>query len=108
MPGAAGILQSGLINHRWGYLPIRPGLKEALEFVRVLGARHVPELDLELAAVRVECHVLEYGPGAFLGAQRDVVQPELDRRPPHAPPTDVDDAGRALRNLGHAVTPGRQ
>jgi hypothetical protein len=100
MLGVAGMLQSGLTNPRLAYLPIHPRLPEALEFAGVLGARHVPELDLELAGVRVECHVLDYGPGGLLGAQRDVVYAELGLPAPHAPPIDVEVVRQALRDLG--------
>jgi hypothetical protein len=99
MLGIAGILQSGLTNPRLAYLPIHPRLPEALEFARVLGARHVPELDLELAGVRVECHLLDYGPGGLLGAQRDVVYAELGLSAPPAPPIDVEVVRQALRDL---------
>jgi AAA ATPase domain len=99
MLGVAGILHSGLKNPRLAYLPIHPRLPEALEFARVLGARHVPELDLELAGVRVQCHLLDYGPGGLLGAQRDVVYAEIGLRPPYAPPMDLEVVRRALRDL---------
>lgn len=100
MLGVAGILQSGLTNPRFAYLPIHPRLPEALEFARVLGARHIPELDLELAGVQVECHLLDYGPGGLLGAQRDVVYAEVGLRPPRAAPIDVKVVRQALRDLG--------
>jgi hypothetical protein len=100
MLGVAGMMQSGLINPRLAYLPIHPRLPEALEFARVLGARHVPELDLQLASVEVECHLLDYGPGGLLGAQRDVVYAEAGLRPPHTPPIDVEVVRQALRDLG--------
>jgi hypothetical protein len=100
MLGVAGIMQSGLTNPRLAYLPIHPRLPEALEFAKVLGARHVPELDLQLAGVEVECHLLDYGPGGLLGAQRDVVYAEAGLRPPHTPPIDVEVVRQALRDLG--------
>jgi hypothetical protein len=99
MLGVAGIMQSGLTNPRLAYLPIHPRLPEALEFARVLGARHVPELDLQLAGVQVECHLLDYGPGGLLGAQRDVVYAEVGLGPPHAPTIDVEFVRQALRDL---------
>jgi hypothetical protein len=100
MLGVAGMMQSGLTNPRLAYLPIHPRLPEAVEFARVLGARHVPELDLQLAGVQVECYVLDYGPGGLLGAQRDVVYAETGFRPPHAAPIDVEVVRQALRDLG--------
>jgi hypothetical protein len=100
MLGVAGMMQSGLTNPRLAYLPIHPRLPEAVEFARVLGARHVPELDLQLAGVQVECHLLDYGPGGLLGAQRDVVYAEAGFRPPHTAPIDLDVVRQALRDLG--------
>lgn len=100
MLGVAGIMQSGLTNPRLAYLPIHPRLPEALEFARVLGARHVPELDLQLAGVQVECHLLDYGPGGLLGAQRDVIYAEVGLRPPHTPPIELEVVRQALRDLG--------
>jgi len=100
MLGVAGMMQSGLTNPRLAYLPIRPRLPEALEFARVLGARHVPELDLQLAGVQVECHLPDYGPGGLLGAQRDVIYVEVGLRPPHAPPIELEVVRQALRDLG--------
>jgi hypothetical protein len=93
-------MQSGLTNPRLAYLPIHPRLPEALEFARALGARHVPELDLELAGVRVECQLLDYGPGGLLGAQRDVVYAEIGLPAPPAPPIDVEVVRQALRDSG--------
>jgi hypothetical protein len=100
MLGVAGMMQSGLANPRLAYLPIRPRLPEALEFAKVLGARHVPELDLQLAGVHVECHLLDYGPGGLLGAQRDVIYAEVGLRPPHTPPIELEVVRQALRDLG--------
>jgi hypothetical protein len=100
MLGVAGMMQSGLTNPRLAYLPIDPRLPEAVEFASVLGARHVPELDLQLAGVQVECHVLDYGPGGLLGAQRDVVYAEVGLRPPRTARIDVEVVRQALRDLG--------
>ena len=69
----ATILRSGLRNPRYAYLPIDPRSRAALAFSAAVGARHVPELDAD----GWECHVLDYGPGGLLGAQRDLVHREL-------------------------------
>ena len=69
----ATILRSGLRNPRYAYLPIDPRSRAALAFSAAVGARRVPELDVD----GWECHVLDYGPGGLLGAQRDLVRREL-------------------------------
>jgi hypothetical protein len=105
MLGMAGVLRSGLDNPRFAYLPVNPRLPGVLEFSAAMGAEHLSELDREVAGVGVECHVIDYGPGGLLGAQRDVVYTELGLAPPRpeAPsPRDQigDEAVReALRNL---------
>ena len=88
----ATILRSGLRNPRYAYLPIDPRSRAALAFSAAVGARHVPELDVD----GWECHVLDYGPGGLLGAQRDLVLRELGVAPPAL---DVDAVREALRNL---------
>ena len=88
----AAILRSGLRNPRYAYLPIDPGSRAARAFSAAVGAVHVPALD----AGGVECHVLDYGPGGLLGAQRDLVLRELGAAPA---PVDPDTVRDALRNL---------
>ncbi len=103
--GMASILRSGLDNPRFAYLPVNPRVPGALDFSAALGAAHVSELDLEIGEVAIECHVIDYGPGGLIGAQRDVVYVELGLTPPRAPAprgtgTIGDETVReALRNL---------
>lgn len=82
MLGMAGILRSALENPRFAYLVIDPRLSGALEFSAALEGRHLPELDARLGTVEIECHLVDYGPGGLLGAQRDVVYRELGLPPP--------------------------
>ncbi len=103
--GMASILRSGLENPRFAYLPVNPRLPGALEFSAALGAAHLGELDLEIGGVEIECHVIDYGPGGLIGAQRAVVYAELGLAPPRPaapsrPSTIPDETVReALRNL---------
>jgi hypothetical protein len=90
------ILGSGLRNPRYAYLPIAAGSRAARAFSAAVGAVHVPELD----AGGVECHVLDYGPGGLLGAQRAFVHRELGVRPPALDADAVRDALRNLRRPG--------
>jgi hypothetical protein len=80
--GMAGILRSGLDNPRYAYMPIAPQMAAATQFARALGATHVAEMDVMIQGQRLECHVLDYGPGGLLGFQRDWVYKELGLKPP--------------------------
>jgi hypothetical protein len=93
----AAILRSGLRNPRYAYLPIPRGDRAAHAFAAAVGAVHVASLD----AGDVECHLLDYGPGGLLGAQRDVIRRELGRDAA-LDPAAVRDALRNLR-LPHAL-----
>lgn len=73
MLGMAGILRAARGNPRFAYLVINPALPAAAAFSEALGAVHVPGLDVERGSGRVECHVLDYGPGGLLAAQRDPI-----------------------------------
>ena len=105
MLGMAGVLRSGLDNPRLAYMPVNPHLPGALEFSAAMAAEHLPELDRELGGVTIECHVIDYGPGGLLGAQRDVVYTELGLAPPRPEaPRRREEIGdevvrEALRNL---------
>lgn len=128
MLGMSGILRSGLENPRFAYLPIDPRLEGALAFAAASGARHVPQLDVTLDDRLTECHVIDYGPGGLLGAQRALIYAELGLAPPAVavagsvgapgagaasgataaqtsaatarPPVSLEDVRDALRNLG--------
>ena len=73
----AAILGSGLRNPRYAYLPIDPCSRAALAFSAAVGAR----ARARARRRRRECHVLDYGPGGLLGAQRDLVHRELGVAP---------------------------
>ncbi|MDW5598329.1 ATP-binding protein, partial [Conexibacter stalactiti] len=92
MLGMSGILRSGLENPRFAYLPIDPRLEEAIRFAQAAGARHLPELDVTLDGRLTQCHLLDYGPGGLLGAQRALIYGELGLAPP-APPQPPPAAG---------------
>jgi len=109
MLNVSAVLRSGLANPRYVYLPIDPQRDDLVTFSALLGARHVPELDLDVE--RVQCHLLDCGPGGALGLQRDVLYLELGLPAPGTPepptptpsppgavdPTTVRDALRNLR-----------
>ena len=99
----AAILRSGLDNPRYAYLPVNPRLPGVLEFSAATGAQHLSALDLEIGGVDIECHVIDYGPGGLIAAQRDVVYAELGltprRRPAAAARSTRDAVREALRNF---------
>lgn len=85
MLGMAGVLRSGTRNPRFAYLPIDPSNLEALAFAHAVGAQHLPDLDLEIAGRRIECHRIDYGPGGLFAAIRRVVYAELGLPAPDEP-----------------------
>lgn len=105
MLNTAATLRSGLANPRYAYLPIDPDNPVAIAFAQAVGAQHVPELDVTWGPRRVQCHVLDHGPGGILGHQRDQIYrelglsaPQVGTQPPPRP-VDVEDVRDALRNL---------
>ncbi len=95
--GAAGIIGTGVDNPRYGYLPISPEIPAARAFAEALGATHLPDLDIEALGMRLECHLVDFGPRGVLGFQRDWIYRESGARPPG----DVAEAdpGRLIRLL---------
>ena len=86
------------------------------------GARTCPELDVEgYGHKRVECWLVDYGPGGLLGAQRDTIYLELGMAPPgaaepppaqrHRPPRRPTPRSSATRSATFAFrtrSPGRR
>lgn len=102
MLGMAGMLRAARANPRYTYLIINPKLAGAREFAAALGARHVAELDVTVAPIELECHVVDHGRGGMLAHERAVIYRELGLRPPEGeqPHRDLTPAVReALRNL---------
>jgi hypothetical protein len=102
MLGMAGVLRAAHGNPRYAYLPINPKLPGALEFSRAVDAERIPALDAAAGKVTIECHVVDYGPGGLLGAQRDLIYRELGLAPPAGSDADTPLTGavrHALRNL---------
>lgn len=102
MLGMASVLRAVRGNPRFAYLPINPEFRGAPEFAAALGAEHVAALDARLDDQAIECHVVDYGPGGLLAAQREVVHVEAGLEPPPRETTeaDVHEAVRAaLRSL---------
>ena len=91
--GMAAVTGSGLANPAAAYLPIARGDPAAEAFSAACGARPIAELAVEEAGQRVECHVLDYGPGGLLAFQRAAVYRELGLRPP-----TLEAVREALRN----------
>ena len=100
----SSMLDCGLRNPRYAYLPIDPSSRAALAFSAAVGARHVPPLDVD----GLQCHVLDYGPGGLLGAQRDHVHRELGVAPAAIDPETVRDALRNLHDPSVALAVSRE
>lgn len=96
--GSAGIIGSGVVNPRYGYLPISPVLPAALAFSQALGAVHVPELDVVAGGMDLQCHLIDFGPQGVLAFQRDWVYRESGAIPPSAVDHD-DDPSQLIRML---------
>ena len=74
------------------------------KFAEALGCKHMPDLDVNVNGHRLECWLLDYGPGGLIGCQRELVYHELGLRTPapdHVPDdTDYAEAVRdALRDF---------
>jgi hypothetical protein len=98
--GAAGLALSGVANPRYLYLPIDPLYPGAEAFSASLGARHVPELDVDLGDGVTQCHIVDTGPGGTLGAQLAAVLAECGEAPvaPRVAPIDEESVRAALRD----------
>ena len=91
----ASILRSDTPNPRFLYLPINPANASAVAFAAGMGARHVPELDVRLGDIEIQCHILDAGPGGLVGATVAVVYAELGLTPPEPPAPRAPDAHAA-------------
>jgi hypothetical protein len=102
MLGMAGVLRAAQRNPRFAYLPIDPEFPGAKLFAEALGSEHISELDAMSRERVIECHLVDYGHGGLLAAQRELVYRELGLEPPvtEASPEPVRAGVRdALRNL---------
>ncbi len=106
MVALSGILRARLPNPRHAYLPIDPAQPAARAFSRALGGRRLPGLDVGGGSATWEAHLVDWGPGGLLGAQRDLVYRELGLPAPGAPcaPADVRAALRALHRPATLAT----
>ncbi len=105
--GMAGLLAASSSGPRHAYLPINPELPGAREFAAASNAHHVPELDVVIGDEPVECHVIDWGPGGLIAAQREHLYRELGLAPPprssDAVVVSVEEVREALRNLHEPV-----
>ena len=70
-------------------------------FSASLGGRRLDGLDARVGPLRFELHLVDWGPGGLLGAQRDVVYRELGLRPPRG--VARPGAGRRARRARRAA-----
>ena len=99
----AAILNSGLANVRYSYIPLDPHNQAAVRFSHSVNGSSVPELTVELDGRVLECHVIDHGEGGMIGQLREVVYAELRLPGPSPsrahPGVSADDVRDALRNL---------
>jgi hypothetical protein len=100
--GFGGILRAGVANPRFAYLPIDPDHDEAKAFSASLGAEPIPELKVTIGSRTMECHVVDFGSGGLLGAQRATVYRELGLVPPTEPVVDGEAVRALLRDYSRA------
>jgi hypothetical protein len=94
--GMSGMLRSARGNPQFGYLPINPALPGPREFAAAAGGRWVPELDAEVGAQMIECHLIDWGPGGLLAAQREFVYREVGLE---APPRPTSSGGLSVETV---------
>ncbi len=75
--GMSAMLDSGLRNPAAVYLPIVADDNAGQAFSHAIGAAAIPSLAVEHGGVRVECHLLDHGPGGLIAFQRAAVYREL-------------------------------
>jgi hypothetical protein len=63
---------------------------------------NIPELFVTVGSRTMECHVVDFGPGGLLGAQRATVYAELGLDPPDATCVDGDSVRALLRDFSRA------
>jgi hypothetical protein len=73
----AAILDSGLANVRYSYIPMVAENRAAIEFSTSVGGRAIPELSVQVDGQTLECHVIDHGPGGMIGQLREVLYGEL-------------------------------
>ncbi len=78
----AASLLCGLPNVRCFYGAVNADDPQARRLSRAIGAVHVPALDVVDGERRVECHVLDHGPGGVIGTARTLVYRDLGLPPP--------------------------
>lgn len=102
----------GTPNVRCFYGAVDAASPAARRTSAAIGAVHLPELDVQDGERRVECHVLDHGPGGLVGTARTLVYRDLGLPPPAARPgappgvETVRDALRAFHDpLALAASP---
>jgi hypothetical protein len=105
--GVAGLLAATAGSPRHGYLPINPSLPGARDFAAASGGIHLPDLDARIGSETIECHVMDWGPGGIVAAQRDQLYRELGLSPPPReapePTISVEVVREAFRSFASAA-----
>jgi hypothetical protein len=91
----SAVLRSGLPNVERSYILDSDTDDDSLAFFRAVGATHEPGLDTEVEGRRVECWVVDHGPGGMLGQVRDAIRAEAGAPAPAAAERRDEDLHRA-------------
>ena len=97
--GMATLLRAASGNPRFAYLSIDAAFPGAREFAAAAGGEHLPELDAEIDGRRIECHVIDWGEGGLLAAQREFIYRELGLPPPPRPRERVPASFEVVRDV---------
>ncbi len=105
MLGIAGVLRSGAVSPRFAYLPVDTRVRGAIDFVKAIGAHHVPELDARFETMELLCYRLDYGPGGLFALVRSQIYAELglpapaSAGSPRPPVVDLETVRELLKNF---------
>lgn len=97
----------GTPNVRCFYGAVDAASPAARRMSAAIGAVHLPELDVQDGERRVECHVLDHGPGGLVATARTLVYRDLGLPPPAArpdAPPGVETVRDALRAFHDPLT----
>lgn len=93
-------LRGGVPNPRYGYVPVFDGDVSGTEFCARVGGRRIHRLAASVAGRMLSWHLIDYGPGGLIAAQRDAVYRGIGAEiPALGPDSAPDDVRRAFEDF---------